>query len=417
MDNKKYTEEDVGRAQKRVERLAKLLRIKLRQNLPYYGFIITKLSDIIFTTQIRTAATDGLNILVNPSFMINKSDKAINFILMHELLHVVFMHRTRFEKNKLNYNAQLWNIAGDYVINYELCSQENILKAAGIDIEFPGDGLLMRNDDGSLKDISNYTTEQIYAEITDLNIENKNSSMGSDVTEELPILADNVRNTPQEIERVVKNTLRELAQKNYDIKSESFSRLINNSVKTTKIRWDIYLRKFLSSQITDENSYDTPNRKYLPYDLIMPGPGAREELLDDVFIFVDTSGSINDEELQKALNNAYTISHDYRASISLAFWDTKVSQVIQDIQPDEIKKRLENLEFTTGGTDINCVLDYIKEKKLDSAAFVVFTDGEFTIPAIEKKIKRKMVIALEDTINYNKELDTLGKIVSFNEKE
>ena len=176
------------------------------------------------------------------------------------------------------------------------------------------------------------------------------------------------------------------------------------------------MRKFLSLVISDENSYDTPNKKYLPYDLIMPGPGGMEEVLTDVFIFIDTSASIDHDALQRALNNAYTISHDYNATISLAFWDTKVTQVIRNIQPSEILQKLNDLKFTTGGTDLECVLTYIRGQKLKSAAFVVFTDGEFSIPTVEKKIKRKLILALENTDNYNVKLDTLGKVVSFNEK-
>lgn len=422
MEEPLYTKEQIDRAQKRVERLGKLLRIKLRQNLPYYGFIITKLTDFIFTDEIPTACTDGRDIWVNPAFMVDKTDSAINFILLHELLHVVFLHRVRFEENKLGYHHKLWNYACDYVVNYELVTQKASFERAGIEIEFPEVGLLMKNEDGSIEDLSAYTAEKMYARLEkDVKFietcADTDGAMNDDVTSKLPIGAPASGESVKSIERAVKSVLREVQQKGYNLGGTGLEREIANALQTTKIRWDRYLRKFLSSKITDEDSYDTPNKKYLPHRVIMPGPGGTEELIDDVFIFVDTSGSIDNEALQKALDNAYTISHDYRATISLAFWDTEVSHTILDIQPDEIKKAIANMKLSTGGTDFRCVLDYIKGHKLNSAAFVVFTDGFFEIPSISPKIKRKMLIALEDTKSYNKELERLGKIVSFNEKE
>lgn len=432
-----HSTEDIERAQKRVERLGKLMRIKLRQHLPYYGFIITKLTDFIFTNEVSTAATDGKDIFINPKFMVDKTDSNINFILLHELLHVVFMHRVRFENNKLRYNHEHWNEACDYVINYELVSHEKEFKDAGIDIEFLERCLLLRDFDGAPRNISQYTAEKLYEELFRDNadddesseyrdegemeegstLSNGSSDMSDDITVELPSSVNQDHTDIDEIEREVKNVLREVAQKGYDLTGTGMVREMSNILQTTKIRWDKYLRRFLSSKITEETSYNTPNRKYLPHDLILPGPGGTEEVITDVFIFIDTSGSIEQEILQDALNNAYTISHDYNATISLAFWNTAIGDVIRDIQPDDIKKEVSKMQVTTGGTNFSCVLDYIKDSKLKSAAFVVFTDGEFIIPKISAKIKRKMIIALQDTKSYDKDLESLGKIVSFNEKE
>ena len=295
MGLKNHSIEEIGRAQKRVERLGKLLRIKLRQNMPYYGFIITKLSDFVFTEEIETAATDGLDIFINPEFMVEKSDAEINFILLHELLHVVFMHRVRFEKNKNSYDHKLWNAACDYIINYELCTQKNAFYSADVEIEIPADCLLMR-DENTLRDLSNFDAEKLYNELyNDNNSQNPRDftgdevPMSSDVTEEIPGSLKQGKGAIEEITRSVKSVLKEAASRGYSLDNNSLlSKEILNSFKTTKIRWDKYLRKFLSLVISDENSYDTPNKKYLPYDLIMPGPGGMEEVLTDVFIFIDT---------------------------------------------------------------------------------------------------------------------------------
>lgn len=60
-----------------------------------------------------TMATNGLNIVYHPDFVLSQSDAAIRFVLCHEILHCVGDHMSR----RGNRDPLIWNYAADYAIN------------------------------------------------------------------------------------------------------------------------------------------------------------------------------------------------------------------------------------------------------------------------------------------------------------
>jgi hypothetical protein len=61
----------------------------------------------------KTMATNGLNIVYHPDFVLSQSEAAIRFVLCHEILHCVGDHMTR----RGNRDPLIWNYAADYAIN------------------------------------------------------------------------------------------------------------------------------------------------------------------------------------------------------------------------------------------------------------------------------------------------------------
>lgn len=61
----------------------------------------------------KTMATNGLNIVYHPDFVLGQSDAAIRFVLCHEILHCVGDHMVR----RGNRDPLIWNYAADYAIN------------------------------------------------------------------------------------------------------------------------------------------------------------------------------------------------------------------------------------------------------------------------------------------------------------
>lgn len=221
----------------------------------------------------------------------------------------------------------------------------------------------------------------------------------------------------EQIAEHVKRVLKQAKMKKGTNIGAGLSGFIENVFKKTNVRWDIYLRKFLTAKISDEDSYDTPNKKYLPYEMIVPGPGSYKEQLDDVFIFFDTSGSISTQEMMEMLNNAYTICTSYDCTLSCAFWHIGVYGEKQNITPDDFAKQLSKIDTQSGGTDVGCVFKYIEENRLKSTAFLIFTDGCFDKVPVPKRISRKTIIALEEDAPPYDWLPELGKVVSYRKKK
>ena len=91
--------------------------------------------EIFWTNRVRTAATDGVYIYINPQFYVglpNDSQRA--FVLGHEVLHVWLKHcqRGKFYRERgyfsslIKFIHRIYNEAADYVIN-------KILVAAGLE--------------------------------------------------------------------------------------------------------------------------------------------------------------------------------------------------------------------------------------------------------------------------------------------
>ncbi|MBO5313403.1 MAG: hypothetical protein J6B29_05495 [Clostridia bacterium] len=133
-------------------------RMRIIANHGFYGLLLTHL---IFTIDqsCETAATDGERLYFGPEFLDNISDSELDFILMHEVLHVVLKHCFRDGDR----NPVLFNIATDIVVN------SNIMESWGgdrrkITLQAYGESMHITplGDEGYL-----YNAEEVYEMIID----------------------------------------------------------------------------------------------------------------------------------------------------------------------------------------------------------------------------------------------------------
>ena len=94
-------------------------RAKMLLMQPFFGHLVMNLR-MIETREndnsLPTSATDGTSIWFNPKFVNKIYDmkaEYVNFLLAHEVMHVVMGHFTRVAHR----DRKLWNFACDYVIN------------------------------------------------------------------------------------------------------------------------------------------------------------------------------------------------------------------------------------------------------------------------------------------------------------
>ena len=87
-------------------------RMRILCNHGFYGLL---LMHIVFSLDedIDTAATNGTKIMFSPGFLDEISDKELDFVLMHEILHIVLQHCVRGAK----FESEQFNIACDIVVN------------------------------------------------------------------------------------------------------------------------------------------------------------------------------------------------------------------------------------------------------------------------------------------------------------
>jgi len=105
--------------EKQRERLT-LSRVRLLLNKPFFGNLATRL-ELIPTYIVPTAGTDGRRFFYNPAFLKHLTDNEVLFLCGHEVWHCVYDH---FGVRKdYDYDHQLYNAAGDYVINMQLSEE------------------------------------------------------------------------------------------------------------------------------------------------------------------------------------------------------------------------------------------------------------------------------------------------------
>ena len=261
-----------------------LARIRILNKHSFYGLLLMN-TKFGLDLNCDTAYTDGTRICFSPKFMDKLSDSELDFILMHEILHIVLRHC----KRNGNLNNLIFNIACDIVVN------SNILKSNDMDIKSitlkcAGEAMHIAPDgkEGYL-----YTAEEVYEMLIDGIKELKfnsfdnhdhwsSSKNNQEVWDERIVSAISAIKESNGIGKVPLGILRE------------YNKLIN-----PVLNWREILKDFLSKDIYDY-SFNKTDKRYT--DVFLPDFSEECDVLKlNVLFVVDTSGSITNKDLGKAL--------------------------------------------------------------------------------------------------------------------
>jgi predicted metal-dependent peptidase len=318
----------------------------IRDGGTFLAFIMLNLKHEL-SFEIDTAATDGTKILYNPNFLATISDQELTGLIAHELWHVAFEHMLR----KGNRDHRVWNMAGDYVIN-------NFITSKGFVI--PKGGLLDKKYSGK-------STEEVYNELIE-----DNSLPDNPLANDLIIKegsSDSKSNT--EVSNKVKDIL--VKARNAAIMAKEHGSIpgeINRSIEdliNPKLDWKELLNRFINSYAKSDFSWKKPNRRFMP-DYYMPS--IYSESISSITIAIDTSGSINDEQIKDFLSELMSIIGTFTVEKIIVI-DCDAS--IQDIH--EITSVDDVLDITFkggGGTNFNPVFKYCEENEPN--ILIYFTD-------------------------------------------
>ena len=94
-------------------------RIGLLLKAPFFGNMATRMQLIDASDWCPTAATNGRNFYYNVDFVKKLSEKKLEFLFAHEILHCVFDHFGRCGSR----DRQLANIAQDFAVNQILVDE------------------------------------------------------------------------------------------------------------------------------------------------------------------------------------------------------------------------------------------------------------------------------------------------------
>jgi predicted metal-dependent peptidase len=325
-----------------------ILQLRLRE--PFFA-ALALFAAIKETPTTPTAATDGRAIYINPTFWKGLTPAQRLGVLAHEILHVALLHVHR----RGTRDARLWNIAVDIVVN------GIILSSQGMELP-PGHVRDTRLESRSAEEIYHRLLEQrsAYASLSfpqDL-LEAAGDPPGAREQEQLQRYwwkaVHHARSTSHGAFPL--GLQRELAQ-----------------LDPERLDWRSYLWRFLTQTPVDFRGFD---RRFIGQKLYLD---AHEGEQLSVYIAVDTSGSISQEELRLFLSEVHGILRAYPHVVAhLYYTDT------QCYGPYELRRAGEELPEPKGGggTDFRPFFERVaaETEPARQVACVYLTDGFGTFP-------------------------------------
>jgi predicted metal-dependent peptidase len=245
---------------------------------------------IKITDDLPTAATDGRDVFVNPDFFNGLSTPAQEGLLLHEVLHAALLHVTRRGAR----DPKLWNIAADIVVN----------------------GMLLRDGyvipDGGIRDVSkeHLATEEVYDLLLRDADKRPAPSLGmADLMDDAGSPGQPASKADKaEIEGQWQQALqqaRQVAEGSLKGDLPAGLRRELNALGRSRLDWRALLWRFLVQTPTDFAAFD---RRFV-------GDGLYLETISGesvhVHVCVDTSGSINKDDITRFLSEVQAILGTY----------------------------------------------------------------------------------------------------------
>jgi len=365
----------------RVEVLDRIIvaRIGLLLRHPFFGNMATRLRIQEGDDWLGTAAVDGRNLYFNTQFFNALSNKEIEFVIAHEILHCVFDHLGRREGR----DPMIYNIAADYIVNNLLvrdrigqipklvdCFQD--FKYENWSSEDVYDDIFNKYDEEELKQLGELLDEHI-----DWESEGAGEGQGDKPGKEgdkpgkgRPSYSkDELKKIRDEIKESMINAAQSAGAGNTPA---GVQRMIKEMTEP-KMNWRQILRQQIQSTIKSDFSFSRPSRKGQMSGAILPGMNFSNTI--DICISIDMSGSIGNAQAKDFLGEVKGIMDEFPDyNIKIWCFDTKVYNE-QDFTADN-GENLEDYEVMGGGgTDFDANWNYMKEHDINPKKFIMFTDG------------------------------------------
>ena len=326
----------------------------LKKNLAFLGSILCS-TDIIFTENNEyTAKTDGEVIHISYHNFCNYDDETRLFILGHVLWHIAFMHPMRMGKR----DPMIWEIASDIIVNRLLLANGFI--ANGLDIIVGNEELYQKYNLDSL------TTEEIYELI--YIFQDKNKDLPNDLNNDL----DPDNTDPNNVKIKIGGLTKIGGRGAGDIPGEILE--IINSFLKPQLKFGIILKNYFSELIQTSRSFRRPSRRI--EEFILPSNSDDEDKLTSINVYIDSSGSLTDEEIKIFNSEIKSIKNNFNPEkITLISFDTKIRK-IKIIKHND---KFDDFDLLgRGGTCLIDVFNHINNNK--PSVSLIFTDLDVSIP-------------------------------------
>lgn len=341
--------------------------------------------------------TDYKSICVNAPYAdsYNLTKEHIKFLIAHEVFHILILTRSRRDGR----DPELWNQASDFAINQLLIEDEEVItgKTVGQFIEFgcydkkyrcmSAEEIykILEQEQNQIKQMmgqggqgdSDQESQSGQGEGEGEESQGNGQGGGFKLDEHLDTEDPKVQEDLREATLRVQQILDQAAAQGK--LSSGMKRLIN-SLPKVKENWRHNLEKYIKSFKKAESTWKRPNKRYSAAGFYLPTRYDTPEL--NVVVGIDTSGSINEDMLEKFYGHLIKIMKSFKTfKVQVFCWSTVAHK---DTYRELNEKNYQNFNpleddyiQSYGGTIAQSAFDYVKTLKDKPDVFIMFTDGYF----------------------------------------
>ena len=422
-------------------------RMRLLIKNGFYGILLMH-TEFKLTDEVEIAGFQredkGFSIVINPKTLDDTNDDELDFILMHEILHIALRHGDRgIGMDPLKYDK-----ACDIVVN------SNILKSCGDDQK----SISLHLNNGVQEHLApngeegyKYTVEQLY-DLLEMPVSTKpikspgsqnsskgqgsqNSSKGQgsqnsskghgsqnsgkggrkgfddhDMGVKTPVdNSDEIEEGDQVWDKYVADaceaiSVRERNKSRGTIPLAAYRKW--EEMRKPQTDWRSILNNFIQEEINDY-SFTPPDRRFDDSPFFLPDFNEKDEIVKDILFMIDTSGSMSNTMITAAYSEIKGAIDQFNGKLKgwLGFFDA----VVIDPTPFDNVEEFEIIRPKGGGgTDFEIIFEYVRDhmqKKLP-ASIIILTDGYAPFP----DEKMRMDIPVLWLLNNNEVNPPWGKV-------
>lgn len=394
-----------------------LSRMRILLNNGFYGLLLMHMI-LAVDENCETAATDGYRIYFGPKFLDELSNREVDFVMMHEILHVALQHCLRDNGR----NSEQFNIACDIVVNSNILLS-NSMESKSITLKKYGESMhLTPTGDEGYK----YTAEEVYEMLNSSmkacgkqSIGNSNgmSTFGRSQNSK-DHKEKNGKNGSFELGRAEKKqghksgdggwddhsrwtitegdtSLRDVwvkrtidAAKAIEIQNAFntrgtmplFAKRSLKELKKPQTDWRTMLADFIQEEVCDY-SFSPPDRRFDDSPFYLPDFNGTEVSVSDILFMVDTSGSMSDDMITAAFSEVKGAIDQFDGKLRgwLGFFD---AAIVEPIAFETIEEFRVIQPSGGGGTDFQIIFEFVHQhmKYNPPASIIILTDGYAPFP-------------------------------------
>ena len=418
-----------------------LSRMRILCNNGFYGLLLMHMI-YAMDENCETAATDGVRIYFGPDFLERLSDGELDFVMMHEIMHVVLQHCLR----QGDRDNERFNIACDIVVNSNILLS-NDMNLSTITLKDFGEAMHLAPNG---KEGHNYTAEEVYEMLPKTgglpdggnadgdgqsgggkgqgnsvpngkkgnnapdnngnNAPNGNKDKGGSSSASAngkggSAQKGNGRSGGKEVlddhsrwgTYADDETLRDTWVKRFEDACEAmeireastgrgtlpaFAKRILQELRKSQIDWRTILNDFIQEEVVDY-SFTPPDRRY-DGPFFLPDFNDKDDVVENVLFMIDTSGSMSDAMITAAYSEVKGAIDQFDGKLKgwLGFFDAAIIEPT----PFENEDEFEIIKpVGGGGTSFDIIFKYVKDFMQDKlpASIIILTDGYAPFPEEE----------------------------------